>query len=311
MPHLNPSDKNQYGGEWSNQKLCCVENYLRSYLTVMRDQSFDLWYIDAFSGDGIQRFNTCVDEADSIADEEDAELQRFTIGSALRAVSVSSEIEAAGHKGFDHFIFIEYNNEKLDELRNRIGLLFPDQIDRCEFVIGDVNEKLPLIIDSIPWATSARGVCFIDPWATQLSWATLQKASYSKCDFWLLFPIESINRLMPRNGYPPESWQRLLRRLYGDDGWTERYNFSGEQLNLFSEPEEMIWRTSGCQWLIEYTGERLRTVFPGVSKPGILKREDGVPKFVLYALVANPTERARVIALRIANYLIKDLNQAS
>lgn len=311
MSHLNPSDINQYGGEWSNQKLDCVERYLSAYLTAMRKKSFELWYIDAFSGDGIQRFNTTVGEVENIDEKYSDDLQDFTIGSALRAVGVSSEMEAAKHKGFDHFIFIEYNSEKLDDLRSRIEALYPDQLNKCEFIIGDVNKKLPEIMNSIPWSTSARGVCFIDPWATQLSWSTLEDASHSNCDIWLLFPIEIINRLMPRNGRPPESWQKLLRRLYGDDGWKNRYNVSGEQLTFFDESEELVWRTGGCQWLIEYTGERLKTIFPGVSQPGILKREDGAPKFVLYALVSNPMDNAIKLALRIANHLIGGLNQVS
>lgn len=310
MSHLNPDDINQYGGEWSIQKLNCVEKYLEAYLQALSKKDFDLWYIDAFSGDGIQRFNRTVDSEEAIALDEDSDIKEFTTGSSLRALSVSSTNETVGAKGFDHFVFIELDETKLNDLKERISILYPDQLAKCDFIKGDANVRLPQKLREIPWSTSARGVCFIDPWATQLAWSVLGEISKTRCDVWLLFPIEALNRLMPRNGYPKSSWERLLKRLYGDDGWRNRYTACGEQMTIFDESEEIVYREKGCSWLIQYTNDRLRSIFAGVSKPCILKRGDGVPKFVLYALVSNPSVKAKGLALRIANHIIEGVNKS-
>lgn len=305
MPHLNPSDANEYGGKWSIQKLRCVEKYLEAYLQVMRRRSFELWYIDAFSGDGIQRFNETVQDIDRIEVYTDAEMGKFTRGSSLRALKVSYEIEQHGNRGFDHFVFIEYDETKLNDLKGRIEKEFPSQFNRCEFRKGDVNAVLPQVVQGIPWSSSARGVCFIDPWATQLSWSVLESVSKTKCDVWLLFPIETINRLMPRKGYPKPSLEKVICRLYGDDGWKDRYSSRGEQLTLFNQSEEIIRRDKGSDWLIEYTAKRLKTIFAGVSEPGILERQDHVVKFALFGLISNNSKRAIEIGLNIANHIVK------
>lgn len=41
-----------FGGEHTRRKLDVVANYLAAYVTVMKKQSFRLFYVDGFAGSG-------------------------------------------------------------------------------------------------------------------------------------------------------------------------------------------------------------------------------------------------------------------
>ena len=44
------------------------------------------------------------------------------------------------------------------------------------------------------------GVLFLDPFATEVEWATIEKiASFNALDTWILFPISAITRMLPRS----------------------------------------------------------------------------------------------------------------
>lgn len=63
---------------------------------------------------------------------------------------------------------------------------------------GDANEKLSKIINDIDWRFS-RGLLFLDPYATQVDWATLERVAGTKSiDVWYLFPFSALNRMLPK-----------------------------------------------------------------------------------------------------------------
>ena len=43
---------NAFGGNWTRDKLRILEDYLKAYTTALKNQSFRLWYVDAFAGTG-------------------------------------------------------------------------------------------------------------------------------------------------------------------------------------------------------------------------------------------------------------------
>ncbi len=45
-------DAQKFGGPWSLLKLEVVESYLKAFCTALKQQRFDLVYIDAFAGSG-------------------------------------------------------------------------------------------------------------------------------------------------------------------------------------------------------------------------------------------------------------------
>src|SRR5258708_39034478 len=74
----------RFGGPWSLLKVEAVEKYLRAYATVMRRQSFDLTYIDAFAGSGSFTF------AAGMILIPAASAAQVLWGSAKRAIAVSA-----------------------------------------------------------------------------------------------------------------------------------------------------------------------------------------------------------------------------
>jgi three-Cys-motif partner protein len=42
----------EFGGIWTEKKLTIVEDYIASYIKIMKNQFFKLIYIDAFAGSG-------------------------------------------------------------------------------------------------------------------------------------------------------------------------------------------------------------------------------------------------------------------
>lgn len=302
-------EHNVFGGKWSLDKLSCVGQYVRQYLMVMQNQSWaDLWYIDAFSGEGVQYLKSQSSLLDSAntenvsVDENQAAL--FTVGSSLRAIEASVNRESAGGRGFNHFVFIELDAQKLSLLEARIKERFPECHGRCEFICGDVNQALPALLRHIDWSRS-RGVAFIDPCATQLEWATLASLRGTCCDTWVLFPLSAIFRMLPVGEMPPEEWSRRLDIIFGDPGWREMYH-ERSQLSLFSD-EMSYERERGVEGLLAYATKRYKQAFPGVWGPAVLRTSVNSPLFALYGIVPNESESAQRISGRIANHLLKPI----
>lgn len=308
MSQKKSTEPNTFGGVWSVQKLDCVSAYLKSYLSVFRNQPWaDLWYIDAFCGDGVQGIKSNI--FGGLWLEDDSELIEFVEGSALRALRIASIYEKQGIKTFDHFVFIEIDRNKLVTLEGRIAELYPQQLHKCEFIAADVNNVLPEVLAGVDWKT-ARAVSFVDPYATQLRWKTLEAFRSTNSDVWLLFPLEAIIRMLPINNMPNDSWSERLDNVFGDRGWRELYYDPTEfQPMLFDIENDIRERHEGIDELLRYTTSRLEELFSCVLKPGILRTEKNSPLFALYAAIANESEKAQKAASRIAEYLIKGLNE--
>lgn len=302
-------DSNIFGGEWSVKKLDCVENYLRAYLKIFKEQGWaaDLYYIDAFSGDGIQRFEEVRDKNQYSIAFGDESIGELVEGSSMRALKVSDESERSGVRGFKHFCFLELSGDKLDKLRSRIADSYPHLLARCQFIQGDVNDTLPELVRSIPWKKQ-RGVMFIDPWATQLSWSSVESLRGARCDIWMLFPLGAITRMLPCEHLPPREFEGALTRIYGNEGWKGLYHCEkGVQLSLFGEEDPQVSRQRGTKELIEYTTERLRTVSQCVCGPAELRTSTNAPLFALYSMLPVGTQRAIKHFKDISNHLLRTI----
>ncbi len=306
MPRLKTSDDNIFGGSWSLEKLDCVTDYLDAYLNVFKKMNWaDLWYIDAFCGSGFQGIKSTLTNGRS--DEEACTM--FVEGSSIRALRLASEKSRANQKTFSHFVFIEYDSDKLHALHNNVADLFPEQLERCSFIQGDVNQKLPECLRVIDWAKS-RAVCFLDPCSTQLEWKTMEAFKGTCADVWCLFPIEAIMRMLPTEHIPDDSWSRRLDLVFGDTSWRNLYCQPYiNQPNLFGEIDESYIRDKGIDQVISYVIDRYKTVFPGVVEPGVLRGDKNNPLFALFALTANDSKKAVKLATKIARHLTDGINK--
>ena len=293
---------NAFGGEWTRDKLQILEDYLRSYTTVMKNQSFHIWYIDAFAGTGFIN----VDSRDEVQgkllisdDGWDGEIANLLKGSARRAVEVDD-------KPFDELIFIEQNFEYAIELSK----LKQELSDRnIRIVPEDSNEFLQNWCTSrsrelgTPWR-GERAVIFLDPYATEVNWQTVQRIAETKSiDLWILFPLSALSRLMPNERAPDDANAAILDRVFGGHDWQDVLYQTYTQPNLFGEEETQTVRGEQ-QAIVDLYLHKLNGVFPSVApSPKWFRNSRNSPLFALMFAAANPGRGGR-IALDIANHLL-------
>ena len=132
------TQRQRFGGDWTEQKLECVRKYLHAYTTIMNKQSFRFAYIDAFAGTGYREMENDED-ADELMfpDLVSSEVVSFHDGSARNALEVEPP--------FMNYVFIEKNTNRyteLEELKNEFLLKGEFSESEIECVHGDANEYL-------------------------------------------------------------------------------------------------------------------------------------------------------------------------
>lgn len=280
----------KFGGNWTEEKLNIFTSYLDSYLIALQNQKFKKIYIDAFAGTG---------------EIETSDGGQYLVGSAKRAL--------ASEKKFDHYYFIEADSQKAGELQDMINAEFPQMRQIVTTYCGDANDKLAEIISSVDWRYN-RGLLFLDPYATQVNWDTLENVAKTKSiDVWYLFPFSALERMLPKNG-KYDKWEECIDRLLGDTGWREEFYKKDPQMTLFdlfpepgqSDGERMV-KDTNPEHIKDYILARLRTIFPCVSKHArIFRNSRRSPMFLFCFAIASESPKAQGLALRMADYILKN-----
>ena len=281
----------KFGGNWTEEKLNIFTRYLDAYLVALQNQKFKKIYIDAFAGTG---------------EIETSDGGQYLVGSAKRALSAN--------KKFDRYYFIEADEQKESELREMVNTEFPHLTKSVTIYCGDANEKLIQIINDVDWRYN-RGLLFLDPYATQVNWTTLENVAKTKSiDVWYLFPFSALERMLPRNG-KYEKWEDCIDRLLGASGWQTEFYKKDSQLTLFDilpnktgvQDEERLVKDANPEHIKEYIISRLETIFPCVSKhPRIFRNSRRAPMFLFCFAISNESKPAQTLALRIANHILKN-----
>lgn len=279
----------KFGGDWTEKKLNIFTNYLDAYLTALQNRKFKKVYIDAFAGTG---------------EIETRDGEQCLIGSAKRALSAD--------KKFDHYYFIEKDPEKAQKLREMIAKEFSKLKQRTTVYDGDANEQLSKILQERDWRYN-RGLLFLDPYATQVAWSTLENVAATKSiDVWYLFPFAALNRMLPRNGNYA-SWEHCIDQLLGATDWRTEFYKEDPQVSLFDllpkDSEEHTTRKikdANPEHLKAYIVKRLETIFPCVSRnPRIFRNSKHSPLFLFCFAISNDSGPAQGLALRIADHILK------
>lgn len=280
----------KFGGNWTEKKLNIFTSYLDAYLIALQNQKFKKIYIDAFAGTG---------------EIETSDGGQFLVGSAKRAL--------ASEKKYDHYYFIEADSQKAGELQNMINSEFPQMRRIVTIYCGDANDKLAEIISNVDWRYN-RGLLFLDPYATQVNWATLENVAQTKSiDVWYLFPFSALERMLPKNG-KYDKWEDCIDRLLGDSGWRKEFYKKDPQMTLFdlfpepgqSDGERMV-KDANPDHIKEYILSRLGTIFPCVSKHAwIFRNSRNSPMFLFCFAIASESPKAQGLALRMADYILKN-----
>ena len=274
-----------FGGAWTAQKLEILSRYLDAYTTALKNQGFNLIYVDAFAGAGVWR-----PQSDYVPDDY-GDYREVLEGSASIALEVDD-------KPFDRFLFIEKDpvrSESLAALRSD----FPDR--HISVVNDDANAVIPGFCNAL--RASDRAVVFLDPFATQVDWSTVEAiARTQKIDCWILFPLMAVSRMMPREQEPDPALSSHLDRVFGArEHWRGLYRPSA-QLSMF-DSELPQQRLGGSERIAELYRKRLESVFTRVSPTRrTLLNSMNSPLFALFFAASNP--RGAPIAIRIADDIL-------
>jgi len=271
-----------FGGDWTKDKLEMVEGYLDAYTTALKDKNyFRLMYIDAFAGSGVINLR-----------KSDKKERQFLRGSAIRAKHVVD-------RSFDEILLVEKDARRCTELAERMNT---DEDERIQVVNEDANCFLQSL--SRNWKTH-RGVLFLDPFATEVEWLTIEKvASFEALDTWILFPTMAVMRMLTRQGLP-EKHGHILTRIYGDESWRDLYQ-PNPQYRLFSGPDQNE-RQKGTAAFLQTYKNRLQELYGNrfLEDTATLRTPTNTPLFELIFCVGNPGTKAIKTAKNIAGYIVK------
>ena len=273
-----------FGGPWTEKKLAILKKYLDAYTTALKNKSFRLIYIDAFAGTGEVEL-TSVDEGK----------KEFIEGSAKIAMDVDE-------KPFDEYIFVEKDQDRCIQL-NSLKEAYKNKNIQIEN--EDANDFLQNLQKD--WRRY-RGVLFLDPFATEVEWETVEQiASFEALDTWILFPTSAVARMLPKKREPDnisQKWVNRLNRIYGDESWRDLYSIS-PQLSLFGDEEQQ--RPEGIDGLIEIYKSKLDQLFGDrfLNQSRTLKNSKNSALFEFLFCVGNPNGISP--ARRIAEHILKNL----
>lgn len=285
-----------FGGEWTEEKLGILREYLDAYTQALKNQPFRLLYMDAFAGSGYRAAGA--DSAMPLFPElEDEAAQGFLDGSPRIALQIA--------RPFDQYVFIEKSPEQADALRG-LREEFSEFAERIKVISGDCNVEIPRICRTVDWR-SVRSVLFLDPFGMQLEWNTMEAvAGTGTIDLWVLFPVSAVNRLLPNDGDIPAGWEKRLDSVFGTNSWRGEFYSEGGDAGLLPDEPDRLQKVCSMEGILDYYLSRLQTIFPRVAdNPRWLYNRSGTPLFVLCFAMANSGRRAQDVAMRIADYILR------
>jgi len=273
----------KFGGEWTEIKLERLQKYLNFYTTALRNiaprYGWDLMYIDAFAGTG-----------------------KCTIQGKSDPIDGSARIALQATPPFDKYIFIDKDEKHI----NALNSLISEHPEKYIHVYNDdANLRIVDICKSTNWK-SARAIMFLDPYGMEVKWSTLEEISKTQAvDMWYLFPLSGLYRQATRKYVALDKGkEKALDNLLGTSEWRSAFYEPPAQQDLF-DMEPSAERCMQWEDMVRYVREeRLKSVFPEVSQPLIL-RVNGIPRFALFFAVSNPGQSAIGLSMRVANHILK------
>ncbi len=203
---------------------------------------------------------------------------------------------------FDGYWFIDVSSrrvERVQELREE----FPGCV--IDVHLGDCNEILcQIVVPKLPYFSKQRAFVFLDPYGLQVDWETVRELADTKtCDIFVNFSVMGVTRLLPRNQTPMPEVIEQLNKVMGSTDWiTQIYREHSEiQLDLFGNPTEtgLSRETIPAEWLASLYTEQLKSLFPHVSRPVLMRNSTNS---ALYALCLASHNQA---ATKITNDIFK------
>ena len=264
----------------------------------MKNQRFHTVYFDAFAGTGgveirgepMPLFNIF-------------ESRQFIEGSARRALQLKNL--------FDEYIFVEFDEQKADELKEAITTEFNHLTDRVRVVVGDSNIVLEDFCKARNWhgrnGKQTRAVVFLDPCGNSVSWQTLEHIANTKAiDLWYLFPAGwGVNRQISGDGTIHYTHEASITRLYGREDWKKQAIEPLPQLSLPGMDVPTFVKTATPISMTRYMMSCMKEIFGGgVSDEWLPLGENGRHDFSLIFGWTNPSPKAK-LANTLATAVLK------
>ena len=273
---------NQFGGNWTEQKIEIVVAYAKAYLTVMNKYpQFNTLYFDGFAGSG------------SIIKERDNEIEIIK-GAALRILEIDKP------KSFDRYYFVEKEMKYKIELEKAIEQDFPNKT--FNVVCEDCNTKIIAMAKFLKENKSYRVLAFVDPYGMAVNWSSIETLKGLGIDLWILVPTGiGVNRLLKKNGDISESWLKKLQNFLGvtKEEILEVFYKKFKQMHLFDSGVTLIKEEDAIHRIHKLYEQRLKTIFKMVSEPFILRNSSNSIMFHFMMATNNGA------ALNIANDVVK------
>lgn len=286
----------KFGGDWTQEKLTRIREYLVAYMRIMRRRSqFTVSYVDAFAGTGYVELARNRPTELLFPELADTETRQFIDGSARIALQIEHP--------FHEYHFVEKNSSRCQDLE-RLKTTHQDLQHSIHIHAREANDFLQEFCLSRNWKTN-RAVIFLDPYGMQVAWKTIEMIEKTKAvDLWYLFPLGvAVGRLLTNDGQIPAMWQGALTRIFGTSDWNEAFYQTQTKQSLFGEFES-TQKVGDAEAIAAYFVRRLKTIFAGVvEKPLPLYNRTNIPLYLLCFATANPA--AVGPALRIASHLLK------
>jgi three-Cys-motif partner protein len=277
---ISMSTKQRFGGDWTIEKLSILSSYLDFYITALKEQPFCKLYIDAFAGTGY-----------------------ITVGDTNEVIEGSAKLALNAKNKFDRYIFIEKKRKYAQELEQLVEKDYSAISNIIDIMNADCNDALLEICRTMDWYRN-RAILFLDPYATEVKWATLETvASTRAIDVWYLFPMSAANRMLKKDKQIDDKWKAKLDMIFGDNSWEQEFYIEDPQVNLFNTTTYK--KEANINAIKDYICKRLETIFPAVSKnPRMLYNTKNSPLFLFCFAVSNPAPSAIRLAMRAANYIL-------
>ncbi|MEM7555212.1 MAG: three-Cys-motif partner protein TcmP [Cyanobacteria bacterium P01_A01_bin.84] len=288
----------QFGGNWTENKLDKIRKYLPAYVHVLKDKGLEYFYIDAFAGTGYRELKN---KKSQEGKNQALLTQKFLDGSARIALQTEPP--------FNKYIFIEKKRNKIAELE-KLKQEFPGKSQDIEIVNDDANSYL-IGLCKKDWRLN-RAVLFLDPFGMQIPWSTIEAiAKTHAIDLWYLFPLGvAVNRLLKTDANISEACRKKLDEIFGTNDWFEAFYKpqQARQLSLFdinNSLKEQVEKVANFESISQYFVERLKTVFAGVAEnPLLLRNSCNNPLYLLCFASGNP--RGSKTAIKIAQHILKN-----
>jgi three-Cys-motif partner protein len=289
------TNKNTWGGTWTEKKLDAFEKYVNAYLTIMnkyRDKfSWKLIYFDAFAGSGARE--NISDSKTAIKPIFDIQPEEISVykGAAEKVLNIQQ-------RGFDYYYFIDKNEESSNKLKHKLQSF--ENTKRLEFRAGeDANQQIQRLAEAMKKDKSLTTLALLDPFGMQVDWSSVELLKDTRTDLWILIPTGVIvNRLLDRKGKLTH-----IDKLVSFFGLSEeeiRNYFYQEmkETTLFGEDTIVLKCEQAIRKITELYISRLKGIFKEVTEqPLELKNTRNCPIF--HFAFASNNVNAKKIAKQI------------